>query len=90
MYEADGLVHLMDAKTLAETSVPSALIGSNLRQLLEGGMEVRVRAVVDGPPCLVYANKTVRVTVGRVLDSRDGGFPVPKPATPILLAAASQ
>lgn len=77
LYEADGLVYLLNSKTLEEISVPTRLIQSNLAKLLEGGTAVKVRMNGDRPVLVHPSVRNVKCTVAKVIDKTISIAPSP-------------
>lgn len=68
LYETDGLVYLLNPKTLEEISVPTRLIQGNLAKLLEGGTAVKVRMNGDQPVLVHPSVRNIKCTVANVID----------------------
>lgn len=68
LYEADGLVCLLNPGTLEEMFVPARLVQGNLARLLEGGAAVKVRMNGDRPVLVHPSVRNVKCTVAKVVD----------------------
>lgn len=71
LYEAEGLMYLMNPKTLEETTVSKSLLLPELHKVLEGGAEVKVRMAGERAVMVHGMARSYRCTVAEVLERRD-------------------